>query len=69
MEGDPFWEPGRGLEYLFGVTSRGGVPRVLGARPRGERRAFEAFVDLVHERLREHPDLHVYHYASYERPR
>ena len=31
-----------------------------------ERRAFEQFVDLVHERLADHPDLHVYHYAAYE---
>ena len=32
----------------------------------GERAAFEAFVDEVHARLAEHPDLHVYHYAQYE---
>ena len=31
-----------------------------------ERHAFETFVDLVHERLARHPDLHVYHYAAYE---
>jgi len=31
-----------------------------------ERRAFEEFVDRVRARLALHPDLHVYHYASYE---
>ena len=31
-----------------------------------ERHAFETFVDLVHERLRAYPDMHVYHYAQYE---
>ena len=31
-----------------------------------ERAAFEQFIDLVHDRLRAYPDMHVYHYASYE---
>ena len=31
-----------------------------------ERRAFERFIDLVHERLAADPALHVYHYAAYE---
>jgi len=31
-----------------------------------ERRAFEQFIDVVHERLTRWPDLHVYHYAAYE---
>ena len=31
-----------------------------------ERRAFETWVDWVTERLREHPDMHVYHYNHYE---
>ena len=31
-----------------------------------ERAAFETFIDLVHARLAEHPDMHVYHYAQYE---
>lgn len=70
IEGDPFWEPARGLEYLLGVTElRAGEPHFtpLWAHSRDDERAsFEQFVDLVHARLREHPDLHVYHYASYE---
>ena len=31
-----------------------------------ERAAFEQFVDLVHDRLRAYPGMHVYHYAQYE---
>lgn len=32
-----------------------------------ERRHFEAFVDHVERRRAEHPDLHVYHFASFEK--
>ncbi len=70
LEGHPFFEPARGLEYLFGVlTLDGAEPRyeAFWAPDRaGERRALEALVDLVHERLTRYPDLHVYHYAPYE---
>jgi uncharacterized protein len=70
IEGDPFWAADRGLEYLLGVTElRDGEPRfrAFWAHDRDEeRRAFEQFVDFVHERLRAYPDLHVYHYAPYE---
>jgi uncharacterized protein len=70
IEGDPFWEPERGLEYLFGVTEvRGEEPvfRALWAHDReSERAMFEEFVDLVHARLCDDPQLHVYHYAAYE---
>ncbi|MDQ3874441.1 MAG: TM0106 family RecB-like putative nuclease, partial [Actinomycetota bacterium] len=70
IEGDPFWEPERGLEYLFGILW------VEGDRPRfrafwahdraGEKRAFEQLVDFLHERVAADPNLHVYHYAHYE---
>jgi len=70
LEGHPFFEPARGLEFLFGVlTLDGSEPRyeAFWAHDRdGERRALEAFVDLVHERLALYPDLHVYHFAVYE---
>jgi len=69
MEGDPFFEDG--LEYLFGVTwIDAGEPRfrAFWATNRAEeKRAFEEFIDFVMERLDRSPDLHVYHYASYER--
>ncbi|HEX9506128.1 MAG TPA: TM0106 family RecB-like putative nuclease, partial [Acidimicrobiia bacterium] len=74
MEGDPFAlddESGTGLEYLFGVNwiAANGEPRyrAFWAHTRDEEcAAFEAFVDFVEQQRRECPDLHVYHYASYE---
>lgn len=71
MEGDPFYDPAEGLEFLFGVLWREAdgttAYRPVWARDRdGERHAFEQFVDLVAERRRAFPDLHVYHYATYE---
>ncbi|MBA2564807.1 MAG: TM0106 family RecB-like putative nuclease, partial [Gemmatimonadetes bacterium] len=69
MEGDPFVAEG-GLEYLFGVLEVvDGAERFqpFWAHDRSEEKvAFERFVDLVMDRLVQHPDLHVYHYASYE---
>ena len=72
MEGHPFFETSRGLEYLFGYCYRDdtGVVRydaVWGRDREGERRAFERFVDWLVERRRRHPGMHVYHYAHYER--
>lgn len=67
MEGDPFFEPGRGLEYLFGVWSQDGDYEAIWARDRaGEQEAFERLVDLLHAKLRQERNLHVYHYAAYE---
>ncbi|MEX2645325.1 MAG: TM0106 family RecB-like putative nuclease [Gaiellaceae bacterium] len=70
IEGDPFFEPGRGLEYLFGILwLEGGEPRFRAFWAHDheeERRAFEQLVDFVHARLEQDPELHVYHYASYE---
>jgi predicted RecB family nuclease len=71
LEGHPFFEPARGLEYLFGwCYGEGGELRyevVWGLDRVGEKAAFERFVDWVEARSRIHPDLHVYHYAEYER--
>src|SRR5215218_8964360 len=70
IEGDPFYEPARGLEYLHGVvTLEDGEPtfRSFWALDRTqEREAFEQLVDFLHERLVRYPDMHVYHYAHYE---
>jgi uncharacterized protein len=74
IEGDPFafWE---GLEYLFGVWVPGtgdglwdrGEYREFWAMDRArEKQAFEQVIDMFVERLTEHPDMHVYHYGSYE---
>ncbi|HEX5110040.1 MAG TPA: TM0106 family RecB-like putative nuclease [Vicinamibacterales bacterium] len=69
MEGDPYYEPARGLEYLFGVltTSPSTTFKAFMALSREEeKRALEEFIDFVCARLAEFPDLHVYHYAAYE---
>ena len=68
MEGDPFFQDG--LEYLFGVTTiEEGKPvfhSFWGKDRAEEKQAFEAFIDFATARLREYPEAHIYHYASYE---
>lgn len=69
MEGDPLYEDG--LEYLFGVTYREDGQlrfRAFWAHNRAEEKAaFESFMDWLAERIRRWPELHIYHYAAYER--
>ena len=70
MEGDPLYEPGRSLEYLFGCWMPDDDPpfrAFWGLDRSGEKRAFEEFVDFVMERRKRYPALHVYHYANYEK--
>ncbi len=71
MEGDPYFEPSGGLEYLFGVAWQDGdTPRYQSwwATSREEEAAaFRGLVDFIRDRLKSDPNLHVYHYASYER--
>jgi uncharacterized protein len=72
LEGHPFFEPARGLEYLFGYCYRDDASGIryeaIWAKGRAEEKAaFERFVDWLVERRRRHPGLHVYHYAAYER--
>ena len=81
IEGDPFFSSDEvdSIEYLFGVIEPGrdgqnGQPAFHAiwsihggtVTTAAERNAFEAFIDLVTERLRADPNLHVYHYAPYE---
>src|SRR5207237_8670787 len=67
FEGNPFWDSEGSLEYLWGILDAERNFTPLRAHDHaGERAAFEQFVDLVHARLPEHPDLHVYHYAQHE---
>ncbi len=55
------------LEYLFGLVDRDGQYEDRWAFDRArERRVFEDFLDLVAERRERFPDLHIYHYGSYE---
>ncbi len=67
FEGNPFWDKDGSLEYLWGILDVDGAFTPLHAHDHAtERACFEQFVDLVHARLADHPDLHVYHYAAYE---
>ena len=71
LEGDPYVGPD-GLDYLFGIGWVGAegtfeFTAFWGHDAEGEQHAFEAVIDLITDRLAFFPDLHVYHYASYER--
>ena len=78
FEGDQFTFEG-GLEYLFGVLRQGtedessnpeGCVPIYEAtwamNPAEEKRAFQRFIQMVTERRRLYPDMHVYHYGAYE---
>lgn len=71
FEGDPLWTVnGRdwGLEYLFGVLDAGDGFHPLWAHDRTEeRRALQKFLKMVRARLDRHPEMHIYHYAPYEK--
>ncbi|MGD1279856.1 TM0106 family RecB-like putative nuclease [Mycobacterium seoulense] len=73
FEGDPLWTlDGRewGLEYLFGVLEAGpsGTFRPLWAHNRvDERKALAEFLAMVAKRRRRRPNMHIYHYAPYEK--
>ena len=70
MEGDPLYEAGAGLEYLFGAYTNEGNPPYRhdwGETREAERRTFERFVDWLMQHRRDYPRAHVYHYAPYER--
>ncbi|MBD8078553.1 TM0106 family RecB-like putative nuclease [Cellulosimicrobium arenosum] len=81
FEGDPLWADADGtawgIDYLFGWVERPPEQDASDGEPpfhalwahdlAAERDALVAFVDHVNARRREHPDLHVYHYAPYEK--
>ncbi len=75
FEGDPLWaetgSPDWGLEYLFGVVEiavDGTTFRPFWAHDRAEeRQALQDFLDYVARRRRMYPNMHVYHYAAYEK--
>lgn len=67
FEGDPFVDNGTGREYLAGVGDTRGTYTATWAHDRDdERRLTAQLVDQLLARWREHPDMHVYHYAPYE---
>lgn len=72
MEGFPDPISGEKLEYLFGACYRDEQGALKFAAwwahtPAEERQAFDGFVQWVQQRRQRYPDLHVYHYASYEK--
>jgi predicted RecB family nuclease len=71
FEGDPLWTAdGRewGLEYLFGVLEAGGNFHPLWAHDRmDERKALTDFLAMVAKRRKRRPNMHIYHYAPYEK--
>jgi predicted RecB family nuclease len=73
FEGDPLWTADGaewGLEYLFGVleAGRSGAFRPLWAHDRhDERKALCDFLALVAKRRKRFPNMHIYHYAPYEK--
>ena len=76
MEGDPFFDDG--LEYLFGCVflsktqnqkskiQQSQFKSFWATNRSSEKQAFERFIDFTIERLERWPDLHVYHYGTYE---
>ena len=69
FEGDPLYQEGGrwGIDYLFGwVDARGTFDYFWVDSLADEKEAFRQFVELVLKRRKLHPDMHVYHYASYE---
>jgi predicted RecB family nuclease len=70
MEGDPYYEIGVGLEYLFGCYCPDDDPpfhAFWGTDRATEKEAFERCVDFLMDRRRRFPEMHVYHYAPYEK--
>ncbi|MET3172567.1 UNVERIFIED_ORG: putative RecB family nuclease [Arthrobacter sp. UYCu721] len=81
FEGDPLWQDPAsskwGLEYLFGVIEAPDADALAAGKPafrpfwahsrNEERQAFLDFLAYVEERRARHPDMHVYHYAAYEK--
>lgn len=74
LEGDPY-ALDDGVDYLFGLLDTAGTFTPIWSfdpdHPgevtlAGEKAGFERLIDLLIERLDQHPNMHVYHYASYE---
>ena len=74
LEGDPFaWDDG--IDYLFGLLDgQGEFTAFWSFDPdgsgditlAGEKAAFERLMDVLTAKLKQYPEMHVYHYAAYE---
>ncbi|WP_349826856.1 TM0106 family RecB-like putative nuclease [Brevibacterium litoralis] len=71
FEGDPLWTPDGqewGLDYLFGFVDARSTFTPLWAHDLAqEKQALGDFLDCVDSVRAAHPDMHIYHYAPYER--
>lgn len=70
FEGDPLYQEGNlwNLDYLFGFVDDKNVFVPLWAHNHAEeKKALIRFLEIVRERRQQHPDMHIYHYAAYER--
>lgn len=68
FEGDPWADDGQGREYLAGLWDRQGLFTPFWAHDTAEEKQLtEDLVDELMRRWDAHPDMHVYHYAAYER--
>ena len=74
LEGDPY-ALDDGVDYLFGVLDvEGEFTAIWSFDPEapgevthaGEKAGFERLMDLLTERLKRYPNMHIYHYAPYE---
>ncbi|MGU3497324.1 TM0106 family RecB-like putative nuclease [Mycobacterium sp. C31M] len=71
FEGDPLWTVNGtdwGLEYLWGVLTVNDefTPYWAHDRP-SEKQALQDFLAMVRKRRRRYPNMHIYHYAAYEK--
>jgi predicted RecB family nuclease len=72
LEGYAFGRDGA-LEYLFGIATADDAGSGVAYEPiwalnkAQEKAAFEKFIALVMERRNRFPNMHIYHYAAYER--
>ena len=72
MEGFPDPVSGEKIEYLFGACYRNEEGTLHFAdwwahNSQEEKQAFDQFVQWIEQRRNHYPNLHVYHYASYEK--
>ncbi len=67
FEGDPFAPGGQGLEYLAGVCDRDETFYTWWAHTAAaEATMVSSLLEWLLARWREHPGMHIYHYANYE---
>jgi uncharacterized protein len=70
MEGDPFSNNGKGLEYMFGFAfyedDELKFDTFEAESSVEEKEAFSKFITFAMERRRANPNMHIYHYAAYE---